>query len=504
MNKIILGIGGTVCVIGGLSYAAASQTTPNTTALAAWSQYIDTDGIAGRFILDGVDKACSDFKFKDTDSTNTVAATQRNNPSKNGNTNDVDTDLAALFPVTVCQGTLGKTWETVEIVDSKNNPIQVNSSGKDENGNFIPVALTLPGPASVGKQHVDETLLVTLGDSGCQYTNTSDPRNRCDLTDWTFHDSANHAAGQKPDAILHVGDYRYHKQYSSDSWANWQIDFFRPGQKLLVSAPLIFVRGNHENCEGDYYSSNTIYSGIGFNYFLQANATSDTNQCSAHFRKANWTATFPTKTDSNGTDIPGHEIIIIDTAPDKQDASIKLDWAFLSAMKASSGKSAWWATHKPPVSLEKYTQGGRMHQDDDKTREKLVDALGNTTAPCSSSLTTKGCAPSLFLAGHEHFYQYIDFATEDMMDIAIVGNGGVQKHTKANLSSSKCTYFNFKPPFTQPSTQAATVESSSAHGYTVWHRTADSVKAGGVGWTKDPIFMGGSNIPPGSNQGCDL
>src|SRR5262249_10305959 len=40
-----------------------------------------------------------------------------------------------------------------------------------------------------------------------------------------------------------------------DNWATWKADFFKPAAPLLVAAPWIATRGNHESCKraGDGY-----------------------------------------------------------------------------------------------------------------------------------------------------------------------------------------------------------------------------------------------------------
>ena len=515
MNKLpiaLAGLGGTAILALTLGTAQDSEAAiepSSTIALAAWTQYVDggsgNSRIDGRVVLDNSVTDCSGIKFAaDAKGVTVVVATLRNNPDP------------SLFPVTVCQAQIDSAWADVYVMGPDGKPMQVLDSA------LAQTDLVLSGPAAVGRKHPDEIRLISLGDSGCQYeyprnsTPTErekiDKLNQCVLSDWTFNATAISAAGQSPDVVLHVGDYRYHKQLNDssgahpDSWAYWRLDFFRPGQALLASAPWIMVRGNHENCPADYgYSGGTTYSSMGYNYFLQANVTSQTDQCiqatsQEPFTQPNWSAQIPSKTDSAGKPIAGHEIIVLDTAPDanskphagEHDNTVyeRFKAQFETAIKDSSGKSVWWTTHKPPMSLERYSSTGSIHQDDDDTRNGLEGALGGAdiSVLCQPPQSSQGCAPSLLMVGHEHFYQYIDYAGDDSPDIAIVGNGGVAKHIDPHLKS-KCSFDNFDSPFEND----AVVETSALHGYTMWHRTVTSAATDSAGWTRTPVFLDDPN-----------
>lgn len=102
--------------------------------------------------------------------------------------------------------------------------------------------------------------LVVLGDTGCRIKGTA--VQVCnDPSRWPFPSVARSAAQTKPDLILHVGDYLYREGPCpasqaeacggtpwGDNWATWNADFFVPAAPLLAAAPLIVVRGNHEEC----------------------------------------------------------------------------------------------------------------------------------------------------------------------------------------------------------------------------------------------------------------
>jgi hypothetical protein len=112
----------------------------------------------------------------------------------------------------------------------------------------------LPLPASAPKR------IVILGDTGCRIKGLAiqacnDPKA------WPFAEVARLAADQKPDLVIHVGDYYYRESPcplhlaacagspSGDRWDTWDEEFFGPAAPLLAAAPWVFARGNHETCD---------------------------------------------------------------------------------------------------------------------------------------------------------------------------------------------------------------------------------------------------------------
>ena len=115
---------------------------------------------------------------------------------------------------------------------------------------IIPLALPAPDPQRI----------LVLGDTGCRIKgkalqDCSDPEK------WPFPQIAAEAAKLKPDLVIHVGDYLYRENACptgfagcagtpfGDNWPTWDADFFAPAAPLLATAPWVFVRGNHEDCD---------------------------------------------------------------------------------------------------------------------------------------------------------------------------------------------------------------------------------------------------------------
>ena len=107
--------------------------------------------------------------------------------------------------------------------------------------------------------------IAVIGDTGCDDTTSPTAQNCRRPEAWPLAQVAAQAAtigdGQ-PDLVLHVGDYRYR---GTDSWENWLADVFAPMRPLLVAAPWVAVRGNHENC---YESRDGARAGEGWALLL--------------------------------------------------------------------------------------------------------------------------------------------------------------------------------------------------------------------------------------------
>ncbi len=133
---------------------------------------------------------------------------------------------------------------------------QLDLPGKAQRVSVFSSPLTLP--------KADPQTIVILGDTGCRMKgklNAGGVFQACnDPTSWPFSLISEVAAQQKPDLVIHVGDYHYRETACpddnsgctgspfGDNLAVWQADLLRPAATLLRTAPWIFVRGNHEEC----------------------------------------------------------------------------------------------------------------------------------------------------------------------------------------------------------------------------------------------------------------
>ncbi|HEV7814029.1 MAG TPA: metallophosphoesterase [Janthinobacterium sp.] len=103
--------------------------------------------------------------------------------------------------------------------------------------------------------------IVVIGDTGCRIKKSDNAAQACnDARLYPFADIAAAAAKWKPDLVVHVGDYLYRENACPEGnagcagspwgygWDAWNADFFKPARPLLLAAPWVMVRGNHESC----------------------------------------------------------------------------------------------------------------------------------------------------------------------------------------------------------------------------------------------------------------
>lgn len=494
MNNLIkIGASFSVAALAGTGLYATSQSPDPIIAFSAWSQFVDDPSsndpvIVGRVILEG-DQNCANLTFKETILGSTLTGVERKNPG------------ASDFPVTVCQAKFPSDWNEVEVLDPGNQRVKVKLTNENPAQGPTSGDFTLQGPAFVGQQHKDEIRMLALGDSGCSIVTGPPPGVKdakatpCSPDMWPLHEVSQAAQTEDPDFIVHVGDYRYWNEPgttyppSGDTWEAWKGDFFRPAQPLLTKAPWAFSRGNHENCNSGWY-------GNGYYYFLGQDVGTQPFDCSSGNRRdENWKINIKGKKDSANNPIPGHDFIMIDTAPSSGILISELQNSFSDAIIASSGKSSWWVTHRPVVSLEYYNGG--WQRDDLDTVKRFSETLSNSGKSIGDLCTGGKCFPSLMVFGHEHFYQYIDFSNPSP-DMAITGNSGTYSHDDTGLVQSPCIYDDFLEAFENLSAEVAW---SNAHGYTIWSRTHKSA-ASETGWDRRPVFVNGSKMPAGPAKPC--
>jgi Calcineurin-like phosphoesterase len=104
--------------------------------------------------------------------------------------------------------------------------------------------------------------IVVFGDTGCRMVHWQIQPCR-DAADWPFAkvaESASRKVVAGKSFILHVGDFHYRENPCIDSstecgtspygdnWATWREEFFEPAKPLLLAAPWVILRGNHEDC----------------------------------------------------------------------------------------------------------------------------------------------------------------------------------------------------------------------------------------------------------------
>jgi rubredoxin len=243
--------------------------------------------------------------------------------------------------------------------------------------------------------------IVLFGDTGCRLKGAI-VQDCNDETQWPFRNVAEHAAKERPDLMIHVGDYVYRESPCQpsdsrcagtpwgDNWSTWNADFFTPAAKLLSSTVWLMARGNHEDCSR---------AGIGWTTLLGHDPMSPS--CNPHESPLL-------------VELGGVKLAVLD---DNNAAEKQVDPIVVEALKhdiaaAMAAKADWLVTHHPFRGISKADKSR-----DGKTMEganaNLLAALAGTD---ERPLT-------LMLAGHIHNFQITNYADTAAPQL-VVGEGG--------------------------------------------------------------------------------
>jgi Calcineurin-like phosphoesterase len=247
--------------------------------------------------------------------------------------------------------------------------------------------------------------VAVFGDTGCRLKSWEENGNEGDFqacddpVKWPFGRLAKIAGGNRPDVVIHVGDYFYRESACppgdagcegsphGDTWATWKADLFAPAGPLFAAAPWIVVRGNHESC---------ARAGRGYFLFLDPRPA-DGRQPDCIARMAPYTVT-----------VGGKSVVVIDTADVDDRCSADCNTApyvaEFAAMKPAPG--TWFVTHKPVWAFGKDFTSTRL----------LQEALRDFGGKLPDGIT-------LALAGHLHVWQALSFADARTPQL-VVGDSG--------------------------------------------------------------------------------
>jgi hypothetical protein len=245
---------------------------------------------------------------------------------------------------------------------------------------------------------------VILGDTGCRVRGLAvqacnDPKA------WPFAEVARLAAAQKPDLVIHVGDYYYREtpcplqlsacagSPSGDRWDTWAAEFFEPAQPLLAAAPWVFARGNHETCNRGWR---------GWYLLLDAGPASSVCHTSAPFAVRLGDLNLFV-VDSGKIDDRSHK------TSDVADMAGQLD-QFGAALDQGNG---WIITHRPVWGLVPIARLGPTAPFEVGLNFAEQDAVrGRTLA-----------GVQMVVSGHVHHFQSLDFGPKRPAQL-VVGTGG--------------------------------------------------------------------------------
>ena len=252
----------------------------------------------------------------------------------------------------------------------------------------------LPRPAA------NPRTIVVLGDTGCRLSPVL-AQSCNDPNEWPFPVSARAITALHPDLVVHVGDYLYRESACpllarcagsphGDDAPAWFADFLTPAAPVFAAAPVLLLRGNHEEC---------ARNGAGWFRYLEPHATT---ACSS--------GTEPYEVALGDLDIVAFDSAAAEDrkADPARAPSIRRQFAAVRAMAEAphvppAGMRApqfrtlrWFVTHRPP------------YLNDDE-RSAMGDALARFDT---------------VLAGHIHFFAALNVAS--MPPLLINGEGGTK------------------------------------------------------------------------------
>jgi len=240
--------------------------------------------------------------------------------------------------------------------------------------------------------------VIAMGDTGCRIKGLE--LQACnDPLLWPFAQVAGQAAAEKPDLVIHVGDYLYRetpcprdKQAmcggtpTGDNWETWNADFFTPAAKLLAAAPWAFSRGNHEDCGRSWR---------GWFYYLDPRP---------------WNGTCAPFSAPYVIQLGFFQLIMLDSASVSANTLNEQQATMYAAQLASLHPvKAWLADHHPFWGIR-------------------TDAIGGKPAPVSPTLEEAWSRASpqridLVLSGHVHLFELLSFDHGRPTQL-VAGDGG--------------------------------------------------------------------------------
>lgn len=144
-----------------------------------------------------------------------------------------------------------------------------NASEQAQHESFFPVGVCeLNWPQGATHLSLDQQPLPELpstikqiaivGDTGCRIKAPFSYQGCNDKKEWPLEEVSQSIAQEKPDVLIHVGDYLYRESACMTKgcqgsvhgygWDSWQEDVFKPMRAVMQATPMVLVRGNHESC----------------------------------------------------------------------------------------------------------------------------------------------------------------------------------------------------------------------------------------------------------------
>lgn len=490
--------------------------TSDTPLPAAWTQFANEPTrpsspmhasaagmIQARFVLFGNHSNCDAV---------TVAGDAANGPQVpaklRGHLQGVDPATDKGFTVTICTAKVPETWTEVRLTHTGAGLLTVYPSGQDA---------ILPGPAAM---ETDAPLSgIVTADTGCRGKYSGGPSRfyqDC-ATDWPFPQIIRDAVERNPDFVLHAGDYHYYFEDETGFWSKdngrdrfeyWLQEFLVPAHPLLMTAPWVLGRGNHERCQDHrwfgegwhvLFSNMSLHGTDSSGNRVALRPCYDTDPSGTNWVAPAWAVDLGTQSVSG---IAPWRVVVIDS---DQPAGAASGFTEAAALTRAHGRNALWLSHYPPAKMVYYNP---------------KPDFGNSTIKADAAAAMEceapayACRPNLIFAGHQHLFQEITWtdpnSAKSMPRIIIVGNSGTKldanglpgyaRGTAANASITCHQKFPDTPSFGFGAGQRALLRTASQYGYMHIKRDAAEV----LGWTMTPIWIGAAPVfPNAKGVQCD-
>ncbi len=291
--------------------------------------------------------------------------------------------------------------------------------------------------------------ILVVADTGCRMAgalaaNGGNQQNCSSPTAFPWAYLASWEATFKPDLIVHVGDWFYRDtncnnsfpgcadptspNYETwgDTFDSWNADVLFPANALLAAAPWVMTRGNHESCGRGARGWYALLDPYPYEFGHVSCAPSSPTPPSGGV--ANHTADFEPSyvVPAGGVNFLVHDSSLANDSAVAAALAQNYDLDLTNLLAAVGPRSInVFTTHKPSFGLTYGAQGAPAAPDDTAgdVTEQAVFAGGTYAASAFSNGVPANIG--LFLSGHIHQFEYVNFA--DRARYApqlIVGMGG--------------------------------------------------------------------------------
>jgi hypothetical protein len=293
----------------------------------------------------------------------------------------------------------------------------------------------------------DPKRIVVFGDTGCYDNPSFQPCD--DPATWPFGSFAAAAAEERPELVIHVGDYNYRgtpgtievhgtprKVYDAgdnapqdprcqlqvpyvsqngagssnpDGWEAWRADFFTPAAPLLAQAPWVAARGNHELCSR---------AGPGYFYFLDPHSKLLGGELRCPVQRngsrarSNLLFVAPYQ-----VDLGAARLTVLDSA-NACDAYPNFTHIYArqfgKLQELGTGHPTWLVTHRPIWGLDDGDNGAA--QPINVALQQGLRQGGQGTLPREVRL---------ILSGHMHRFEAVSFPASARPPQLVIGNSGI-------------------------------------------------------------------------------